>query len=228
MVLFISHVLLLYVAVQLVDRVAMPGVVFCNYLWPTLVMVYSLVLTDIRIARRGIFVAGIAVVLIAIFIEFGSVVLDVSLSRSNGVAFLLAFLAANAWGAYSAFTRRYGESGGGSAVTPLFSLICGGIGLLLACVSGFQSIAAPQLSVSGVALVVGVCNLIAYLCWDVGMRRGNVVTLSLLADFIPWLSLLTMSVLLGVTIENRTLISAFLLVCGGVTARIGAQGGWRS
>jgi drug/metabolite transporter (DMT)-like permease len=224
LVFFVSHILLLYVAVQLVDRAALPGVVFCNYLWPTLVMVYSLLLTNIRIARRGIFAAGIAVVLAAIFVEFGSVVLDVSLSRSSGIAFFLAFLAANAWGAYSAFTRRYGDLGGGSAATPLFLLICGGLGLLLAWVTVDPSIAVNQFSVSGTAIVVGVCNFIAYLCWDVGMRRGNVVTLTLLADFIPWLSLLTFSALLGVGIENRTLVSAFLLVCGGITARIGAQG----
>ncbi len=228
LVFFVLHVLLLYTAVQLVDRAALPGVVFCNYLWPSLVMVYSLVLTDLRIARLGVFAAGIAVIIAAIFVEFGSIVLDVSPSRSNAIAFLLAFLAANAWGAYSAFTRRYGESGGGSAVTPLFLLTCGSIGLLLAWVTAAPSMAVSELSVSGTAVVVGVCNFVAYLCWDMGMRKGNVITLTLLADFIPWLSLVTMSVLLGVSIESRTLVSAFLLVCGGVTARIGAQGRWRS
>lgn len=227
LVFFVSHVLLLYAAVQLVDRAALPGVVFCNYLWPTLVMVYSLLLTKIRIARRGVFAAGIAVVLVAIFVEFGSDVLDLSLSRSSGIAFFLAFLAANAWGAYSAFTRRYGDLGGGSAVTPLFLLTCGGIGLLLTLLTATPSMAVNQFSVSGTAVVIGVCNFIAYLCWDVGMRKGNVVTLTLLADFIPWLSLLTLSALLGVGIGSRTLVSAFLLVCGGVTARIGAQGRWR-
>jgi drug/metabolite transporter (DMT)-like permease len=228
LVLFVSHVLLLYVAVQLVDRAALPGVVFCNYLWPTLVMLYSLFLTNLRIARRAVFAAGIAVVLVAIFVEFGSALFDVSLSRSSAIAFLFAFLAANSWGAYSAFTRRCGDVGGGSAVTPLFLLTCGGVGFVLSGFTAATPMAASHFSVSGIAIVIGVCNFMAYLCWDVGMRKGNVVTLTLLADFIPWLSLVAMNVLLGVGIADRTFASAFLLVCGGVIARIGAQGRWRS
>jgi drug/metabolite transporter (DMT)-like permease len=222
--LFVSHILLLYAAVQLVDRSAMPGVIFCNYLWPTLVIVYAFALKNISIARPDVFLVGLTTVLVALFIELGSATLNVSFLGPNGIAFGAAFLGAHAWGLYSAFTRQLGDSSGGSAVTPLFLLTCGSIGLILIPVSAFPSAHIISSGTSGAAIALGVCNFVAYICWDLGMRKGNIITLSLLADCIPWLSLGTMCFMLGVPIQNRTLFSAFLLVCGGVAVRLGAHG----
>jgi drug/metabolite transporter (DMT)-like permease len=70
-------------------------------------------------------------------------------------------------------------------------------------------------------IIAGILNFIAYLCWDIGVRKGNVVSLSLLADFIPWLSLTATSIVLGVAIDPMTKLSAAILVIGALTARLG-------
>ena len=53
------------------------------------------------------------------------------------------------------------------------------------------------------------------------MRRGNVVALSLMADFIPWLSLLATGVMLHMAIGRTAVLSAALLISGAIVARYG-------
>src|SRR6185312_11882518 len=79
---------------------------------------------------------------------------------------------------------------------------------------------------SSIALVLaGYCILqfLAYRSWDFGVRYGNLVILSLCADFIPWLSLLAAHTMLGVTIGNRTIVSALFLVIGAMITRYGTR-----
>jgi drug/metabolite transporter (DMT)-like permease len=161
--LFVSHVMLIYSAVHVVERASMPGVLFCNYLWPTLVLVYSISFANLKVLRMGLFSLGISTALLALFVEFGISAFGVPVSQGDLEAYLLAFLAANSWGIYSAVTRRWGDRSGGSAVTPLFLLLCGVIGV------GLQFYLDSPLrlgdTVSAAAVGVGLCNFIAYLCW---------------------------------------------------------------
>jgi hypothetical protein len=53
------------------------------------------------------------------------------------------------------------------------------------------------------------------------MRLGNVVALSLMADFIPWLSLLSTGLILHIAIGRNTVFSAALLISGAMVARYG-------
>jgi drug/metabolite transporter (DMT)-like permease len=80
-----------------------------------------------------------------------------------------------------------------------------------------------DLKISVPALFAALFNFIAYLCWDIGLRKGNIFSLTLLADFIPWMSLAAVSLLLGVELNWRTLMSALLLVAGAVIARLSAM-----
>ena len=218
--LFVSHVMCIYAAVQLVETRAMPGVIFCNYLWPTLALLYAVRLTSVRIPRPKLFALGIGVTALALTLEFGQSMLIFASSGNNGVAFFIAIAGANAWGLYSAVTRRWGEVSGGSAVTPLFLLTCGGIAALLNWLAVTPSVGTSAFQVTPVALAVGIINFIAYLCWDIGIRKGDAISLTLLSDFIPCLSLAAVSLLLQISIGSSTVISAIVLVGGAVITRL--------
>jgi drug/metabolite transporter (DMT)-like permease len=221
--LFVSHVMCVYAAVQLVETQAMPGVVFCNYLWPTLALLWSIRLTSIRIPRPWLFSLGIALATLALALEFGGSMLSFAASGNNGIAFVIAIFGANAWGLYSAVTRKWGDVSGGSAVTPLFLLACGGIAAITSGLNAILSAATDVLQLPPAAVAVGICNFIAYLCWDVGIRKGNPVSLTMLSDLIPWLSLAAVSVFLHIAIANSTVVSALVLVAGGMLARFGTM-----
>jgi drug/metabolite transporter (DMT)-like permease len=194
-------------------------------MWPTLALVYALVISKIKVAKPILFAIGIGLTVVAIIIEFAWPVITVALSSGSLLAILIAFVGANSWGLYSAVTRRFGDVSGGSAVTPLYPLSCGAIAALMIVIGGGDRVdsSLADLKISVPALFAALFNFIAYLCWDIGLRKGNIFSLTLLADFIPWMSLAAVSLLLGVELNWRTLMSALLLVAGAVIARLSAM-----
>jgi drug/metabolite transporter (DMT)-like permease len=197
----------------------MPAVIFCNYLWPGLVLVYSVAFGGLKIARPLYLLIGSAIILLALLMEFGWHGVTGVRTPHEWLGICIAILGANLWGLYSAFTKRWSNLPGGAGLTPLFQIATAVIAYVLA-----LFLPASTTGGSGLiwpVLLVGVFNFVAYMCWDVGIRRGSVVTLSLLADFIPWLSLAVTSFLLSVPIGLSTKISAGVLVVGALVARLG-------
>jgi drug/metabolite transporter (DMT)-like permease len=62
---------------------------------------------------------------------------------------------------------------------------------------------------------------VAYLFWDVGMRFGNVVTISTTSMLIPLLSTIITAYMSGHGISTMLLISAGLVVIGSRVCRRG-------
>jgi drug/metabolite transporter (DMT)-like permease len=56
--------------------------------------------------------------------------------------------------------------------------------------------------------------------WDVSTRRGDIVTISLLADFAPWIALATSVWFLNVSLSPLSIFAAVLLVTGAVISRL--------
>ena len=67
----------------------------------------------------------------------------------------------------------------------------------------------------------GLLMFVADLCWDVGIRKGNIVLLSLCADFVPWISLATAWLLLDADITLKTAMAGAMLVIGAIITRYG-------
>jgi drug/metabolite transporter (DMT)-like permease len=220
LLLFAAQIFAIYAAVRIVQRPDLPGVIFCNYLWPSLVLIYSILIAKLVVPRRALFSLGLAIVTLAMFIEFGWRGFNHTLDTQSAFGFILALIAANSWGLYSAITRRFSDSSGGSGVLPIFQLTSALLASL-ALFLGLEDLGDATKFISWPVLVAGLGNIVAYLCWDIGVRKGNVVTLSLLADFIPWIALTATSVMLGVGIEQHTKLSAAVLVVGALTARFG-------
>jgi drug/metabolite transporter (DMT)-like permease len=220
---FVLHEGSLAGALVLVQRRHMPFVILLNYLWPTAIILCSVLLSVVSVTRWWSVAAGSFLVLASIGLEVlgpGVSAADLFATRRDGMAYLLAFVGAISWGMYSALSRRFGAQTGGASVLPLFQATLG-MTLALSFLPG--STAWSNFTPKLAALLLGYCFLlfVAYLTWDAGMRRGNVVLLSLFADLIPWLSLITMSLMLHIPIPAKATAAAVLLVAGAIVTRMG-------
>ncbi len=225
---FVLHEVCIIAAVTLVSKAGLPLVVFLNYLWPTAVIFCSIAMAGVHVMHRQKFALGIFVVISSLALE----VLKPSsaaVGQADIIAYMLAVIGALAWGIYSAVSSRAGDATGGSSPIPLFQVT---VGLILATVFSLTeslvaqagaSIASEQVNGCAYAILAAYCvaETIAYFGWDYGMRRGNVVLLSLSADFIPWLSLLGTWLLVGADISHNTMVAAVALVVGAMMVRAG-------
>jgi len=147
---------------------------------------------------------------------------DFLASSTDLLAYALATCGALSWGLYCAISKRFGDRTGGGSVVPVFQLT---LGMALP-LSFLPQLHIPWNISAGVgllAVVNGFAQFIAYRSWDLGMRKGNVVALSLFADFIPWMSLLAAALIVDVAISVHTMISAFTMVVGAMVTRLGTR-----
>lgn len=220
---FVLHEALIVTAVALVQPVHLPLVILLNYLWPTMVILASMLLADVRVRKLWAFLLGTAVVV-------GSLGLEIVGGEEPGqwlaapprdlLAYALATVGAICWGVYTALSRRDGDRTGGSGVLFLFQGTLG-LALPVALIPGMSHWRA--LTPGGASLLFGYCSLLllAYEAWDYGARRGNMVVLTLFADTIPWISLLATSAIMRVPVQARTVCSALLLGAGAFITRYG-------
>ncbi len=138
--------------------------------------------------------------------------------RGNWGPYLLALIAGLDWGLYSNLSRRWAPPGAPSAV-PLF-LIATGLamgGLWLAFPkpgAGLTARAAAELAFMG----VGVTSL-AYVFWDVAMRRGNLVLVASFAYFTPLLAAAIAALYLGVKPGAGVWAGCGLVVAGALLCK---------
>jgi drug/metabolite transporter (DMT)-like permease len=222
---FVGHEALLVTALFLVRKEHIAFVILLNYLWPSAVIVCSILWASVKITRWFLFLAGSTIVVCSLVLEtLGPQGLPAGLFSApmDRLAYTLVLVGALSWGVYSAITRRTGEASGGSAVLPVFQLT-NAIALALAFLP--QLAVAMNLTFIGLIelVVYSLASFVAYLAWDHGMQRGNIVVLSLCSDFVPWLSLGTAVLMLGLHIETYTIASAILLVFGAIVTRLGTM-----
>ena len=220
---FVLHESLCTGSVGIVQKIHLPFVILINYLWPTAIILCSVLLAGVKITRWPAFISGCVIVVASLSIEImGHEGFSLALfsDAKDCLAYAMCFAGAVSWGLYCALSRRAGNVTGGGSVIPFFQLTLGLI-LLFSFVPGFSTWG--NLTGWWPVLLFGFCVLqfVAYLCWDFGMRLGNVVVLSLCADFIPWLSLLGAYLLVGSDIEGKTILSAVCLVLGAMVTRYG-------
>jgi drug/metabolite transporter (DMT)-like permease len=218
---FVMHEALISLSVGIVSLKHMPIVILINYLWPTAIIVCSILIANVRIFRKILFLTGTSIVVASLSFELvGGAIIGADLFDHfyDNVAFGLTFLGAISWGLYCAITKQYGHLSGEARPTPLFQLTLG-LALPLSFLPQFNH--GWNLNQLGLFILCGtrLAQAVAYYCWDAGMRLGNIVILRLLADFIPWLSLFGTTLLLDVQIGPRTALSALCLVLGAIVTR---------
>ena len=222
--LFIAYMVCFYLAIGFsAERPQSLVVGMINYLWPSFTLVFSSpilhkkarisLLPGIIIATLGVFLA---------MIHNGPFSLEVLIGnlQLNYVPYILAFMASICWGLYSNLSRRWG----GNVifgVIPFFLLSTGLV--LMAVRTFFLSVVTPHWTLNVVAqflYVVMFPNLVSYVFWDTGMRKGDHTLLASLSYLIPLLSTIFSSLYLQVTIGLLLWISSFLVIAGAIICKI--------
>jgi drug/metabolite transporter (DMT)-like permease len=217
--LFVIYIAALYLAVgSASNRTQVIAVGLLNYLWPGLSLVFSIPILK-RKASPWL-IAGIALALAGVWLassDGSNSSLQSFISEGSLPPYGLALLAAVSWGLYSNLSRRWGGEDEGGAV-PLFLLASG---LLL----GVLRMASPEtttwsarslLELSYMALLPG---MLAYVLWDVAVRKGNLVLVASLSYLTPLLSTMFSIVVLGVKAGPSLWAGALLVVVGALICK---------
>ncbi|HWZ52334.1 MAG TPA: hypothetical protein VNW54_12810 [Granulicella sp.] len=220
---FVLHEGLLVAGIYTVQKRHMPFLILINYLWPTAIILCSVLLAAVRITRWWAFLLGSLIVVSSMLPEIigsSGITLDLFSRRADCLAYLVVLIGAGSWGMYSALSRRAGDATGGSTVLPIFQATLG-LALPISFLPGMATW--TRLTPLSALLLVAYCFLLflAYSAWDLGMRQGNVVVLSLFADLIPWLSLGATNLMLHIDLGRNAVFSAGVLVLGATLARYG-------
>ena len=201
------------------DHVQVLTVALVNYLWPTLILVFSIPLLKTR-ARLALIPAVLIVTLgeaLALLqgqdIRWSALLSTLTRGR---LPLGLALVAAVTWGLYSNLSRRFGGKAGSGAV-PFFMLATGLI------MGIYRLFVAETPHWSGRALIELASLVLAtsfgYIFWDRAMRKGNILLVVAASYLIPLLSTCFACAYLGVPPRAGILLAAALIVAGAVLAK---------
>lgn len=196
-----------------------------NYLWPALTVVGLVMILGVR-ARPWLWPAvAVATLGVMLAMTHGSSVSPLSFLRhalSNPAAYFLALLAAAAWALYSVLTRRW--AAGADARSILDYLILTAVVLSLLRL-GVHEQSHWSLRAVVELLFMAVGPNVAYVLWDLAMRRGDIVLVTSASYLTPLLSTFISTVYLGVPTGPRLWVGALLVVAGAVACRLALRNG---
>jgi len=215
--LFVGYMLFLYLAIGLAHSNAQViAVGLANYLWPSLILLFSIPVLGKR--ARIWLLPGIGMALAGTWIATtrDQSLLFPDLLGSNMLPVLLALGAAVCWGLYSTLARRW-ASQQGSAV-PLFLLASGLIFLLLRFLGSEPWQWRAELIFPLVYMVIFPAWL-GYLLWDIAMQRGDMTLVTAFSYFTPLLSTFISLLVLQVGPSPLLGLSALLVTAGAVVSK---------
>lgn len=170
------------------DRIQAMEVGMINYLWPSLTMLFAVLLrqtgASLMLLAPGIVLAFLGIVAVMKGNEPLSPGRLAENPAANPLAYALAFLAAFLWAAYSVLARRYGN---GKSPVGLFLLTTAGLLWLRYFLSEQPPMHFSASALSEAALL-GIFTATAYSAWNFGIQRGSIGLLAALSYFTPVLS----------------------------------------
>jgi drug/metabolite transporter (DMT)-like permease len=220
--LFLAYIATLFLALGLATgRQQALEVGLVNYLWPALTVLFSLAILSKK-ARPGL-IPGTLLALLGIvfvltqdgYVSWRSLSANVA---ANPAAYSLALAAAVSWALYSNLTRRWAAPDGASGV-PLF-VIATGLALSLARLLHPED-AVWSLRVVAEIAFLGTATALAYLFWDIAMRRGDVVLVASCSYLTPFLATAVGCVYLWVVPGFKLWLGCLFLIGGSFLS-------WRS
>ena len=220
--LFIVYTAMIYLAVGLAkDRAQMLEIALINYLWPAMTVLLSLPLLKKQASLWLLPGTALALTGVVLVMTQGAHMSWAAIRdhlQSNPAAYALALAAAVSWAVYSNLTRRWSTPESDGAVElfmPVTGLVLLGLRLLTTEPTGWSLQAVGE--ASGLAAI----TTLAYLLWDVAMRKGNLLLVVAFSYFTPLLSTLVSCAYLGVSPSPKLWIGCVLLLAGSVVT-------WRS
>lgn len=215
--LFVLYVLTLFLALGLAaDRRQVLEVGLVNYCWPALTIWLSLVLLGKR--ARLLLLPATVLALAGVFLvltQEGTVTWRTLVTNvgNNPAAYALAAVAAISWGFYSNLTRRWAAPEGEGAVTVFMPVT--GLALLMLRL-GHQEPGGWSLGAVAEIAFLGGSVTLAYVLWELAMRRGDVVLVAACSYLTPLVSTLVACLYLGVLAGPRLWLGCCALVVGSL------------
>jgi len=213
--LFVFYTAALLLAIGLADdRHQVLELGLLNYLWPTLTILLSLALLN---KKAGLLLLpGTAAALAGVFLVLtqGGPISWAALLRnvaSNPAAYVLALMAAISWALYSNLTRRWADPKSGGGV-PFFIVATGLV--LLALRLAFREAGSWTPRAAAEAAIMSVATVLGYVCWDIAMRKGDVVFVMACSYLTPLLSTLVSCFYLGIAPDIKLWAGCALIVAG--------------
>jgi drug/metabolite transporter (DMT)-like permease len=218
--LFIGYMVFVYLAIGLAaNHAEVVAVALANYLWPSLIMLFSIPILGKR--ARIWLLPGILLALagtwLATLLSQGQ---GVNLAIVSQIDFLpvgLAALAAILWALYSTLARKWAAEQG-SAV-PVFLLTSGLVFLLLRLLTHEDSRWEMTLLPPALYLIIFPAWL-GYLFWDTAMQRGDMTLVTAFSYFTPLLSTLISLLVLQVSPSPFLGLAALLVTAGAVVSKL--------
>ena len=219
--LFIFYMVCLYLAVGLAfGREQVIEVSIINYLWPGLILVFSLpilhnkgkitLIPGMVLAFSGFYLATVNSGMFSWEVFKGNF-------QVSYLPYLLAFMAAISWGLYSNLSRRWAGHTEGGAV-PIFLLATGLVLTTIRFMFPEESYWTPHVIVELLYMSV-FPTFLAYTFWDRAMRKGNIILVASLSHFTPLLSIVISSLYLRVAVRESLWIACGLVIVGAVICK---------
>jgi drug/metabolite transporter (DMT)-like permease len=218
---FVLNIICFHVAVGRASggqRVVEIGLI--NYLWTSFTLILSIPILKKR-ARLGL-APGIAIACGGIVIsalQWGPLSWETFLEnlRGNRLPYLLAFAGALSWALYSNLSGRWGAQAEGWPV-PIFLLVTGIIFLGFRLTVSETSVWSVRVATE-LAAVVLFPIILAYIFWDVAMRKGNAVLVVSSSYLTPVLSTLISCAYLRVSPKPMLWLACAMVVAGAIICR---------
>lgn len=231
--LFVGYMASLYAAIGLApDRPTVLVVGLLNYLWPPLMVAFSVPLLGQR-ARTPLLLAGCALALAGTCVAVAGDESPVAgLGARSAAPLALAALAGVLWALYSNLARLWAPPSGQrttvDAVPAFLLLSAGALFLLRLALPEEHGTWTPRALAELATLAVGPMAL-AYPLWEKGVRSGDHSLLGLASFFVPVLSTAIASAWLGVVPGRALAVGCALVVAGALAShaslgRPGARG----
>lgn len=219
--LFVAYMVAMYGAVGLA-RSRTEAIVggLANYIWPTLVLVFSAAFLQPRV-RRTPLIAGSVLALCGIAVgasvTAGGLPMLADALRTPSLSLGLGLSAGVAWGLYSVFGRLYRQAVPSGAVG-LF-LLAAGLVMGLIGLREWSSIRLDRETLLVAVYMACLPTSLAYWLWDLAMKDGDVPALGAASNLIPIVSASFAMAFLGVAWRWELLAAAVLVSLGAVVAR---------
>jgi len=218
---FVINVVCIHLAIGLASggqKVVEVGLI--NYLWTSFTLILSVPILNKR-ARLGL-APGIAIACGGIAVstlQWGPLSWGVFVENIRGdrLPYLLAFIGALSWALYSNLSGRWGSQADGSPV-PIFLLVVGLVFLVFRLTVSETSVWSAG-AATELAAIVLFPIILAYVFWDVAMRKGNAVLVVSASYLTPILSTLTTCAYLRVAPKPMLWVACAMVVTGAIICR---------
>lgn len=215
---FVLYTALSYVSMGMVESdEAVVTLVLIRFLWPLFTLVFTIPILGARaslwlVGGISVSMAGIIVVKLGENLFDFSSFLQNMFTGSDIPGYVLGLLSAVSWGLYTNLIKKYvgtRKVDGVGIYMILTGIILGGIALLADEPRQFSISLIGQILYAGI--VVG---SVANTFWGLAIKKGNMLLVVLVSNFLPVISSIITSCMLGVGITIPILVGSVLVVVG--------------